>query len=191
MERRFTPRRAALVLLAGLSVTSGGCLVVAAGAAGGAAVGYAYYKAKVCETYQAQLGDAYAATKAALAELGMPVVAEGHDAGGGFIESRTGTGERVHVDLELLPSKIPAEGGQTRIGVRVANFGDRPVSERLLYQVGLRLTPANLAAVRPVPPRPPAQPNAIQPVSHSATQPLPPGLPSETPPPPLASPLPR
>lgn len=191
MARRFTRREAALVLLAGLALAPGGCLVVAAGAAGGAAVGYAYYKGKVCETYHAPLGDATAATKTALAELGMPLVAEGHDASGGFVESRTGTGERVQISLELLPNKIPAEGGQTRVGVRVGNFGDRTVSERLLYQVGLRLTPAGLAAVRPLPPLPPTPPQALQPVSHSVSQPLPPGLPAETAPPPLASPPPR
>ncbi len=155
-QRLFRVRRMLLfALLAGLALTPTGCLFLAAGAAGGAAVGYAYYRGKVSETYQAPFGDAWAATRTALTELGMPVVAESRDAAGGFIESRTGTGERVHVLLEALPNPIPAEGGQTRVGVRVAHFGDRAVSERILYQVGLHVTPASLAHVRPLPPASP------------------------------------
>src|SRR5688500_3475436 len=179
-----TARQLCTLALAAGALAAGGCLWVAAGAAGGAAVGYAYYKGKVSETYQAQLGDAWTATRLALNELGMPIVAEAHDGTGGFIESRTGTGERVLIDLEVQPSRVPADGARTHIGVRVANFGDRPVSERILYQVGMHLTPVGLADVRPVPPRP-LTPHPVQPVSYTTTQSPPAGLPPETLPSPL------
>jgi hypothetical protein len=190
MARVNVVRRFCCLLLGVVALSSGGCLWLAAGAAGGAAVGYAYYKGKVCETYQANLGDAWAATKTALAELGMPLVAESQDGLGGFLESRTGTGERVQIHLELQPSKIPAEGGQTRICIRVANFGDKPVSERILYQIGMHLTPAAVAEVRPVPPQPLPQ-GPIQPSSYTPPQPLPSGIPQETAPPPLAPDTPK
>ena len=141
---RLMGRQLAYLALAAAAAASGGCLFLAAG---GAAVGYAYYKGKICETYQATLGDAWPAATTALAELGMPIVAESRDAAGGYIESRTGTGDVVRIHLELLPNKIPSEGAQTRICVRVANFGDKEVSQRVLYQVGLHLAPIGLAAV--------------------------------------------
>ena len=171
-----TARQLCTLALAAGALAAGGCLWVAAGAAGGAAVGYAYYKGKVSETYQAQLGDAWTATRLALNELGMPVVAEAYDATGGFIESRTGTGERVQIDLEVQPSRVPADGARTHIGVRVANFGDRAVSERILYQVGMHLTPVGLADVRPVPPQPLTAP-VIQPASHTTPE-TPPAAPA-------------
>src|SRR5438552_17316486 len=49
--------RIGLVVFAGLILANSGCLLVAAGAAGGAAVGYAYYKGKIDETYAAAFND--------------------------------------------------------------------------------------------------------------------------------------
>src|SRR6516162_4020560 len=49
-----------------LILSSNGCLWIAAGGMGGAAVGYAYYKGKVCGVYNACLADTWAATHTAL-----------------------------------------------------------------------------------------------------------------------------
>jgi len=126
-----------------LILSRSGCLWIAAGGMGGAAVGYAYYKGKVCGVYNACLADTWAATHTALGELGMPVVSEENHVARGFIESRTADGERVRIYFEMEPSKFPVEGEVTRVCVRIATFGDRLVSERILDQVGLHLTPVN------------------------------------------------
>lgn len=166
----MTQRILRLLAVVVVALSQAGCLVLAAGAAGGAAVGYAYVKGKVSHTYNAGFQDAWLATKTALAELGMPVQVEEHDPSGGSLETRTGHGERVHIQLEVVPSRIPAEGSVTRVSVRVGTFGDAQVSERILNQIGYHLAPANL----PLPAPPPA------PLSPAPTPP------PQTAPPPLA-----
>src|SRR5713101_6931763 len=133
--------RIAALVLAALALSNSGCLLVAAGAAGGAAVGYAYSKGKVCQTYSATFEDTWAAAQAALNDLGMPLVKWEQHAGSGFLESRTADKERVRIYLDAQPSRFPAEGQLTHVGVRVATFGDHPVSVRLLDQVSVHLAP--------------------------------------------------
>jgi hypothetical protein len=133
------------LLVAGLAVVQSGCLLVAAGAAGGAAVGYAYCKGKVCQAYNANVQDAWAATHTALGELALPVTSEERQATGGWIQSVAANGEKIRIDLDVMASQIPAEGPLTRICVRVGTFGDYPLSERILYQVDAHLVPSNLA----------------------------------------------
>jgi hypothetical protein len=109
-------------------------------------VGYAYCKGKVCGAYNASFDDTWAAVHTALGELGMGVRSEDRDGTSGTITSRTSDGERVQVHVDLLAGRIPAEPVLTRVCIRVAAFGDRPVSERILDQVGYHLPPAPLAA---------------------------------------------
>jgi hypothetical protein len=144
-------RRMAWLLLAALAVGNTGCLLVAAGAgvAGGAA-GYAYYQGRVARTYLANLEDTWSATVTALGELGMPVVSSERIGNTGTIVSRTADGDRVNITLDLETSRIPAEGKVTRVCIRVAVFGDHPVSNRILDQIGFHLVPGQ----RP-PPEPP------------------------------------
>jgi hypothetical protein len=134
-----------------LALANGGCIWVAAGAAGGAAAGYAYYQGKVCQTFNASKEDSWDATRTALQELGMPILAEDHKDRGGQIDSQTANGERVRISFDTVPSKIPAEGEVTRVGVRVDLFGDHPVSDRLLDQVGMHLAPRGLQGNPPPP----------------------------------------
>jgi hypothetical protein len=176
-----------------LALANGGCLLVAAGAAGGAAVGYAYYKGKASGQYNASLADTWNAAHAALRELGMPMLSEETGKGTGFIESRTAEGEQVRLYLETEQSKIPAEGEVTRLCVRVGTFGDWAVSERILNQVGMHLVPLG----SPVPTST-TQPNAaaqgvIQTGAFTPTPAVPPPAaapPTQTPPPPLLPPEP-
>ena len=139
---RFVPSWAIYVFLLAFTLANSGCLLIAAGAAGGAAVGYAYANGRVYETYNANFGDAWAATQTSVRELGMPIVKEERNADGGFLESRTADNETVRIYVDALPSRIPAEGSLSRVSVRVATFGDKPFSNRLLDQVGLHLVPA-------------------------------------------------
>src|SRR5262249_12803942 len=130
--------------------------------------------------------DSWAATHTALAELGMPVEMEGNEGSRGFINTRTHEGDRVRINVEMLPSRVPAEGPLTRVGVRVATFGDRPYSEQVLSQVGLHLALPGAVGT------PPGVPNAgIAPAGAPGPPPLAPtaaqGAPAQqTGPPPLA-----
>jgi hypothetical protein len=185
VENRFRVHgvRAAYLGLALLAVSSSGCLVAAAGAtaAGGAALGYAYYMGEESHPYHAGLEDTWSATRAALSDLGMPVVKEENQQGSVFIESRTNYDDRVRIWLTKETSPIPAEGTLTVVGVRVGVFGDDKVSERVLAQVGTHLTSS--AGGRLVPTAQ-AAPGPVQPVASWQT-------PAQTPPPPLASEPPR
>jgi hypothetical protein len=175
-----------LILLGALALANTGCLLVAAGAAGGAAAGYAYYKGKITEIYSAGFDDSWAATQTALRELGMPILKEDRGTATGTIDTRTADDDQVRIYLEAIKSSIPAEGQITRISVRVATFGDRPVSDRILYQIGLHLAPANYAP--PPVAQAPSTPGVIQ--TGGPASPLTP-IPQQTAPPPLLPPVPE
>jgi hypothetical protein len=177
-----------LLVLAGLALANSGCLLVAAGAAGGAAVGYAYYKGKITETYNAAFNDSWAATHTALAELGMPILREERNGDSGAIDSRTSDDDNVRVSLDAVKSRIPAEAPLTQISVRVSTFGDRPFSDRVLYQIGMHLAPANYVPV-PVA-QSPGNPGVVQAGAATGWPPSPNTVPQQTPPPPLANPQP-
>jgi hypothetical protein len=176
----------ALMLLAAMALASTGCLLVAAGAAGGAAVGYAYYKGKITDTFAAGLDDTRAATHTALAELGMPIVKEDRTPKSATIDTRTADDDHVRIKLEPIKSSIPAEGEITRVSVRVATFGDRPVSDRVLYQISLHLAPARY--IPPVTGQPTPQPLVQTGGAAPQTAPPPLAAPQQTAPPPLAAP---
>ncbi len=149
-------RTLACLALAATALANGGCLVAAAGAAAGAGVaGYAYYKGKVCQEYNASLDDTLAATRTALVELGLPVEGEQRDGATAFIEGRTGTDNRFRLDFDVVTSPIPVEGPLTRVGVRVGVFGDSTLSDRILAQIGTHLVAG---------PRPPTAPPPLGPI---------------------------
>jgi hypothetical protein len=178
--------RAALLLSAAFALASSGCLIAAvgAGAAGAAAAGYAYWQGEVCEVYNSAFEDSWAATHTALGELGMQIVAERNDLTRGFMGARTTDGDQVRINMEMLPSKTPADGPLTRICVRVATFGDRPLSEQVLSQVGLHLVPPSVLGAAPAASNP-----GIAPAAATGPPPLAPTTPqatqTQTPPPPL------
>jgi hypothetical protein len=171
-------------LIASLAIFTSGCLLIAAGTAAGCAAGYAYYKGKVCQNFVADFPNTWAATHTALQELGLVIEHEQRTTAGGYIETRTADSDRVRIDVENESSRLPSEGVLTRVGIRVATFGDYPVSDRILYQIAAHLAPQGPpVAVPPGPPAPalgPAQPAA-------ATAPP---LPTQTPPPPALPPEP-
>lgn len=147
-------RTLACLALAATALANGGCLVAAVGAAAGAGTaGYAYYKGKVCQEYNAGFEDTLAATRTSLTELGLAVQDEQRDGATASIEGRTGTGDRLQLDLDVVTSPIPVEGPLTRVGVRVGIFGDQALSDRILNQVGTHLVATSV-------PRPPAAPPA-------------------------------
>ena len=138
--------------VAALALTQGGCLLIAAGCAGGAAAGYCYCNGKLCNTYLASLDDTWSATRTALADLAMPVLEEERQGTNGFIKSKLSDGDIVRIYLDLQESKFPADGPVTRVCVRVAAFGDHPASGRILDQIGVHLAPPAAGAASAVPP---------------------------------------
>jgi hypothetical protein len=179
MEQRAASRRVRAVLglaLAVAALVQSGCLIVAAGVVGGAAAtGYFYYKGQVCQEYFASLGDTLAAVRAALADLQFPVTSEESNSDNVYVTSRTADGSTIRLKLDLVPSRVPAEGTLTRVCVRIGTFGDEPLSKRILDQIGLHLVPTPTAQRPPLPP--PSGP--LQPAGYR---------PRETAPPPLAGP---
>jgi hypothetical protein len=137
-----------------VAIAQAGCLLAAAGAAGGAVAGYMYFQGRVCEAYSASFDDAWRATHVAMGELGMPVNGEERSADAGSIESRTPDGELVRIAVDMMSPGAPGVPPVSRVCVRVATFGDHPFSERLLGQVATHLPaspPAVLGAPGPVP----------------------------------------
>jgi hypothetical protein len=182
-------RQAWIYLALGLlALANGGCLVAAAGvAAGGGAAGYAYYKGNICQEYNATFDDTWAAVHTALNELGLPILNEERTGPTGFAVSRTGEGDRVRIALDVFNSPIPVEGPVTRVGVRVATFGDQPLSDRILNQVGAHLVarqpsaPSSPTTIQPPPP--PGSPPPARPITPAAFTP-------QTVEPPLVNPTP-
>jgi hypothetical protein len=197
MKRQGTrPRNlvAVCLLLAAVALANCGCLVLAAGAAGGAAAGYFYVRGKLCDVYYAGFDDTWKATHTALAELAMPILKEEFQGGEGSITSRTVDGDSVQISVTALESKIPAGGPATRVCVRVATFGDHPLSNRVLDQIGFHLTPATAPAMAPLP-APSARLGVIQagatgepPLAAPVPTAAPAGNGSQTAPPPLLPP---
>ncbi len=146
MRATWQDRRSRVMYAAvgAVALASSGCLALAvagAGAAGGA-VGYAYYNGKVCRTYPARVEDVWAATQTALRELGLPVLQDESHPRQRVLVSRAADGDRIRIAVEMEAPKIPADPPLTRVCIRVATFGDRETSVRILEQIGLHLVPA-------------------------------------------------
>jgi hypothetical protein len=138
-------RRLVLGGMAIFLLANAGCIAAAAvagTAAAGGAAGYFYLRGNVRDEFNADFNTTWVTTKAALADLRMPVTRENRDDKHGTIETKTGTGDTVTLTLETLVSKVPADGPITRVGVRVGTLGDEKVSDRILEQVAYRLSPA-------------------------------------------------
>jgi hypothetical protein len=168
-------RRLGWVALALFAACQAGCMLAVAGAAAGAgAAGYMYYNGLLYRDYHANMGDAAAALRTSLVELGFPLLKEKNDAGSAYFQSQTGDGSTVRVYLDTVPSPIPSEGAVTRISVRVGFSGDESVSARILDQVSKHL----ISPAGPVSAVTPAAPPTVTPAVATTPQ---------TPPPPLAS----
>jgi hypothetical protein len=140
------------LLLALLSFGGSGCLAALAGGAAAGGAGYAYYRGNVPESYDADLATVWQATHDALFDLGLPVVTESKDAMNGTIESANGKNEKVTIVLEQQVAKIPTDPPKTKVGIRVATFGDQDMSRRMHQQITMRLASARGIAHTPAVP---------------------------------------
>jgi hypothetical protein len=174
-------------LLAGLALGGTGCAAVLIGGAvaGAGAAGYAYYKGEISFDFPAAFQPTWAATLAALQDLGLPIehhsLVEDH----GDIQTRSAEGENISIYVE--PANTTS-APNTRVHIRVGVFGNQKVSERIQAQISARLQ--NPASVPLAPPGTaiPALGSPVSPLPGSPVGP-PPGVtaaPKETAAPPLA-----
>jgi hypothetical protein len=114
-------------------------------------VALAHYNGKVNETVPASLDAAATATESALIDLGLEVDAKRVGARHGEIDSTLANRDPLMIDLDAESTPIPTDPPKTRIGIRVAAFGDQKLSQRIFDQITHRLN-------NPAPPRPPLPP---------------------------------
>lgn len=162
-------RNLPLLLLASMSLASGGCLVVAAGAAGAGAATYFYVRGKLCQEYYASFADSWQAAVATLEADGLKVTHQENNGTDGTISSKTTDGHAISINLSSRPGYSAPQQTVTRICIRVGTFGDEKVSSRILTEIGTRLVPPG-----------------VQPRTPAGAQLKTPGWnePQETPPPP-------
>ncbi len=179
-QRRFTRWGYGLVGL--LALTSSGCIAAAVGSAvvAGGAAGFAYLSGVVEREYKgADFAQTYAATKLALVDFGMTITKERTGIDTAELETMTGGGQPVNITVKTRLSEIPADGPISTVAVRVGILGDRtvperlgatgpekPVSEKLLAQIGGRLNTATPKVV-------PLPATHVAPLPHPTSGPAP------------------
>lgn len=156
-------RAVACVLLGTAAIGSSGCLLIAAGAAGGAAAGVAYARGKVCAMYSAYPADVWSALHLALQDLKMPVKEESFDGKKGMLKTISVDGDKV--TIHLSEDNFYAGGPLgTRLCIRMGVFGDRPGSEGIFEQIGKHMVPREPQALPgPQPLMPTAASNTVPP----------------------------
>jgi hypothetical protein len=165
------------LLLAGLTMSSSGCLVLAVGA--GAAGTVAYAKGDLEAEVHHGIDQVYAASRKAADDLKLHVInGEGDkDALSATIMARDAADKRVAIKLKTVTQNI------TKVSIRIGTFGDQ-TKQRVIYDK----VRENLRAMSPqpaqAPPATPQQPPAQTPPVPSAAQP------AQNPPAPASSPQP-
>lgn len=167
--RLVTLRKLVTVLIAaGITCTSSGCIVLAIGGAAGAG-GIAYAKGNKKRTYGQSIDDVSQATLNALADLELNVTDHTHDQIKGRIDAYTATGDHVKIKLENL-------GRATELDLRVNTFGNNSISQMILDRIDQYLPEQStgMAVARPLPEAPhdqmppaPLPSQAIQPAGVS------------------------
>jgi hypothetical protein len=118
-------------LLIVLALPLGGCLAVAAGAAGYGA--YAASDGRISGTSGASLDRTWAAALAASQAMGLTITQKSRDSHSAHIEAQTADRTAVTVDL------AKRSAGMTRIDIRWGVMGDEAPSRRLLNSIKARL----------------------------------------------------
>ena len=125
----------ALLISCGLSillVATGGCVVVAVGAAVGA-TGYAYVRGELKGTESASLEKTWAAAQAAVKELEFHSVNLRKDAVEAELEARTAKDTHVKIQLRRVSD------ASTEVRIRVGMFGDQGISQTIRDKIKSKL----------------------------------------------------
>ena len=134
-----------LLLVMGIIViTQSGCLVAAAGAAVG---GVAYVKGDLDAIVDGNVDQAFDATKAAFAELKMPLISSWNGAGEAKVEARVGTDNKATVNIKGQSEKA------SKVTIRVGTFGDEALSQSILEKIKANLSKGTSKSARASDPR--------------------------------------
>ena len=120
-------RMLVMVLLASLSVTTGGCLaVVAAGSAGGTA---AWLSGKLTQEVDASVEEVFAASKKALQSLNLPITGQTLKDDVSQVMGRDVDGQTIWVDAHRISEK------RSRIEIRVGAISDKETARKILDKI--------------------------------------------------------
>ncbi len=120
------------VILGAVMLVGSGCVaVVAAGAAGAAAV--AWVRGELQTTLPANLDRSFNATKAAVEDLQFVKVSERKDALLGVIVARNAADKKIEIQLENMAGNV------TKVGIRVGVVGDQELSLAILDKIKANL----------------------------------------------------
>jgi len=117
-----------------IMVTQSGCLVAAAAGAAGGTV--AYMKGDVEAVVEGNVEQTFNATKAAMDELKMPLLATWSSAMEGHVEARVGTDNKATVNINGQSEKL------SKVSIRVGTFGDQGLSQAILEKIKANLSKA-------------------------------------------------
>src|SRR4051812_26328721 len=123
-----------IVTMAIITITQSGCLVAAAAGAAGGTV--AYMKGDVEAVVEGNVQQTFDATKAAMDELKMPLLATWASAMEGHVEARIGTDNKATVNINGQSEKI------SKVSIRVGTFGDQGLSQAILEKIKANLSKA-------------------------------------------------
>ena len=110
-----------------------GCLLVAAGAAGGAVAGTAYVMGDLETTLQATPGEVVAATRTAFEQMGVATISAGATELDGKVIGRTATDEKITVTVESKGRNL------SELSIRVGTFGDEELSRQIYDKIRANL----------------------------------------------------
>lgn len=154
-------RRILAISFAALALSQAGCLVLAAGAAGGGAVAWGVTRGTIHREFDAGVEATAAATQSALQDLNLPVERPYANPTYGEIDSTLPSGGPILLTLKSTSAGLTT-APTTRVEVHIKVFGDKEMSERILDQIGYRLK-------NPAPP--PAPTSALPPQQDQTEEP--------------------
>src|SRR3954468_12122279 len=129
-----------IAVMAIMVMTQSGCLVAAAAGAAGGTV--AYMKGDVEAVVEGNVQQTFDATKAAMDELKMPLLATWASAMEGHVEARVGTDNKATVNINGQSEKI------SKVTIRVGTFGDQGLSQAILEKIKANLSKATTKSAR-------------------------------------------
>src|SRR3954471_9857379 len=123
-----------IVTMAIITITQSGCLVAAAAGAAGGTV--AYMKGDVEAVVEGNVQQTFDATKAAMDELKMPLLATWANAMEGHVEARLGADNKATVNINGQSEKL------SKVSIRIGTFGDQGLSQAILEKIKANLSKA-------------------------------------------------
>jgi hypothetical protein len=131
---------AVVVLMGGLALSQGGCLIAAAAGAAGGTI--AYVKGDLEGAVDGSVGQTVAAAKAAFEEMGMPVLSSYVAGSEGEVHARVGSDNKAKVKVTMLGEK------SSKVNVRVGTFGDESLSREIYDKIKAKVAaPARAASL--------------------------------------------